>query len=374
MQTNYSWLKQVDKNLLKLNEIPLLKIKAFDFNELSNAIANKFEISNFEINSKKIKISSFEDAIKNFKDYTYLSFASNDLNGDVFLLISNDDLNILISNLISKEEKEFQTPILKEGFYRYFILNVLNNIKQMEVFEDLSLNLVEKDLKAEDLFTIDLDVTINNQKIFPRLLITNDFRKSFVSYFINTPPMYAKKVSESLLLTLNAKIAYVDLSYDDFKKIKPNDFVILDRSTYDIEHNKGKATLMLDDLPIFQAKISKNKIKILDFANYFEENKTMKEEDVPKLDEEITNEEIVEVKDQEENVNPLQSMPVTLTVEAARFKITLDKLMNMQPGNVLDLSVHPEQGVDLSVNGQKIGRAELVNLGETLGIRIIEMG
>jgi flagellar motor switch protein FliN/FliY len=100
----------------------------------------------------------------------------------------------------------------------------------------------------------------------------------------------------------------------------------------------------------------------------------MKEEDVSKLEEDISNEEIVEVNDQEENVNPLQSMPVTLTVEAARFKITLDKLMNMQPGNVLDLSVHPEQGVDLSVNGQKIGRAELVNLGETLGIRIIEMG
>jgi flagellar motor switch protein FliN/FliY len=374
MQTNFSWLKQVDKNLLKLNEIPLLKIKPFDFKELSSAIANKFEIDSFEITSKKIQISSFQDAIKNFKDYTYLSFSSNDLNGDVFLLISNDDLNILINNLISNKEKEFQTPILKEGFYRYFILNVLNNIKQMEIFEDLSLNLVEKDLVKEDLFLLDLNIEINDQKVFPRLLITNDFRKSFVSYFINTAPMYARKVSKSLMLTLNAKIAHVDLSYDDFKKIKPNDFVILDRSTYDIEHNKGKATLMLENLPIFQAKISKNKIKILDFANYFEENKTMKEEDIDKLEEDISNEEIVEVDDQEENVNPLQSLPVTLTVEAARFKISLDKLMNMQPGNILDLAVHPEQGVDLSVNGQKIGRAELVNLGETLGIRIIEMG
>ena len=48
--------------------------------------------------------------------------------------------------------------------------------------------------------------------------------------------------------------------------------------------------------------------------------------------------------------------------------------MNMQPGNLLDLAIHPQRGVNLIVNGQKIAKGELVNLGETLGVRILEMG
>ncbi|NGX56141.1 MAG: hypothetical protein K1060chlam5_00376 [Candidatus Anoxychlamydiales bacterium] len=374
MQTNYSWLKQIDKSLLNLSNIPLLRIKPFNFDEFSSLIANKFKLDTLKIISKKPSVKSLEEATDSFKDYTYLSFESKDLDGTIFLLLSNEDIDILTQNLIAPNEKPFTTPVLKEGFYRYFILNVLNYLKDMNFFEDLSINLVEKSLENKNMISLDFNVNINNKEISPRLLITNEFKKNWNKYFINTLPVYAKKISKSLMVTLNAQIAHVTLSYEDFKKIKPNDFVILDKSTYDIVHSKGKATLLLQNLPIFQAKISKSKIKILDFANYFEENKNMKEKDIPKLDEEITNEEIVEVSNQEENPSPLQNMPITLTVEAARFKISLDKLMNMQPGNILDLSVHPEQGVDLSVNGQKIGRAELVNLGETLGIRITEMG
>jgi flagellar motor switch protein FliN/FliY len=53
--------------------------------------------------------------------------------------------------------------------------------------------------------------------------------------------------------------------------------------------------------------------------------------------------------------------------------MTVDHLMKLSPGNFLELPIHPEQGVNLTVNGQKIGRGELVYLGEQLGIRILEL-
>ena len=53
--------------------------------------------------------------------------------------------------------------------------------------------------------------------------------------------------------------------------------------------------------------------------------------------------------------------------------MTLDKLMHLTPGNTLELPVHPDQGVNLTINGQIIGKAELLYLGEELGIRILEI-
>jgi len=69
----------------------------------------------------------------------------------------------------------------------------------------------------------------------------------------------------------------------------------------------------------------------------------------------------------------LKELPVHLTVELSRIRITLEKLMELTPGNLIELPIHPDQAVKLTVNGQLVGNAELVHLGETLGIRILNL-
>jgi len=66
-------------------------------------------------------------------------------------------------------------------------------------------------------------------------------------------------------------------------------------------------------------------------------------------------------------------VPLSVTVEVARLSITLNKLLALQPGNTLDLAITPEQGVNLTVNGKIVGRGELMQIGETLGIQITEV-
>ncbi|MCC6127583.1 MAG: FliM/FliN family flagellar motor switch protein, partial [Chlamydiae bacterium] len=61
-------------------------------------------------------------------------------------------------------------------------------------------------------------------------------------------------------------------------------------------------------------------------------------------------------------------------VELARLKMTLERLTQLAPGNVLELPIETDQIVILSVGGKKIGKAELVYLGENLGVRILELG
>jgi len=61
-------------------------------------------------------------------------------------------------------------------------------------------------------------------------------------------------------------------------------------------------------------------------------------------------------------------------IEIGQIQMTMEKLLLLEPGNVLDLNINPENGVDLVVNGKRIGKAELVRLGESIGIRILELG
>lgn len=67
-----------------------------------------------------------------------------------------------------------------------------------------------------------------------------------------------------------------------------------------------------------------------------------------------------------------EEIPVTVTVEVGRLQVSLQKLMELQPGNILELDVHPENGVDLVVNGRCIGKGELLKLGDALGVRILD--
>ncbi len=80
----------------------------------------------------------------------------------------------------------------------------------------------------------------------------------------------------------------------------------------------------------------------------------------------------VSKKAPEKSIAP-QDIPLYIAVEVGRFQMTLDKMMELQAGNTLNLHVKPEDGVDLVVNGKRIGRGELLRFGDTLGVRITEI-
>ncbi|WP_250223613.1 FliM/FliN family flagellar motor switch protein, partial [Chlamydia psittaci] len=48
--------------------------------------------------------------------------------------------------------------------------------------------------------------------------------------------------------------------------------------------------------------------------------------------------------------------------------------LNLSQGSILNLNgIHPSRGVDLVLNGAKVGRGEIVSLGDVLGIRVLEV-
>jgi len=76
----------------------------------------------------------------------------------------------------------------------------------------------------------------------------------------------------------------------------------------------------------------------------------------------------------EEPIVPVTQVPMALTVELGQIEISLEKLIALEPGNILDLEVHPEEGVQLVVNGKVVGKGEIIQIGESLGVRVLELG
>lgn len=81
----------------------------------------------------------------------------------------------------------------------------------------------------------------------------------------------------------------------------------------------------------------------------------------------------VEEPPQQQMVSP-KKVPISLTVEVAKMRMNLDKLLKLKPGNVLELGVQPEKGVNLVANGQCVGKGELVQVGDVIGVKITKLG
>ncbi|KIA78760.1 Type III secretion basal body protein [Parachlamydia acanthamoebae] len=70
----------------------------------------------------------------------------------------------------------------------------------------------------------------------------------------------------------------------------------------------------------------------------------------------------------------IDDIPLVITAEVGRIQMTVKKLVELQPGNLLELNVHPEDGIDLVVNGKRVARGELLSIGDALGVRVLEIG
>ena len=69
----------------------------------------------------------------------------------------------------------------------------------------------------------------------------------------------------------------------------------------------------------------------------------------------------------------LRKIPVTLTLEVGSADVTLDQLMGLEHGSVVELDMLAGAPLVIKVNGTAIGRAEVVVSGENYGLKVLEL-
>jgi flagellar motor switch protein FliN/FliY len=73
---------------------------------------------------------------------------------------------------------------------------------------------------------------------------------------------------------------------------------------------------------------------------------------------------------QDAHLEIILDVPLTLSVEIGRARLTIRDLLQLSPGSVVKLDRRAGDPMDIMVNGCLIAKGEVVVAGETFGIRI----
>lgn len=354
-----SYIREIDEIPLFGNSLPL------NLEDLSASLATQFGVEDFTVRLKKQEWKEKEDLKTGMKGKLFISpIYLSPLEEPVYWVMTKADKDKLTAQMFSNNKKKAPvSQVIQDGFYRFLLLEALSGTQALEPIQQMSLCLEEDcDLPDENALCIDLEIAFQGSTSWGRCLITDVFRKKWVQHFSAFPPQYTPtQLAQHLPLEIGIKIGSVQLLTKEWKKLKKGDFILPDAIA-----TENKGILILGGTPLFQVYIHQNQIELLDYA--FNVEDSMEESELTPID---TLSHKLETVEKESKA--IKDLPLHVSVELARLKIPLDQLMALSPGNLLELPSLADKKISLIVNGQKIGVAELVYLGETLGLKVLEI-
>ncbi len=391
-----SWIQEIQSTLIDMKAIPLFgHFPPFPWEEYAQKIAALLKAQECKIYPRQTGVKSGSDILAGLgASPICVALDLTPLSSQVYWVMGREDVASLTALALtsSPESQGFSSAKFQEGFYYYLCTEAVQAIGALKTLGDLSLKIgVLHSLPQEEAVCTDVELSLSDQTFWGRLVCPASFHKEFKTHFSQEKPGLLKNaLRQEMDVTVQLELGYTSLSWNAWKNVKAGDFILLDRCSFDPVAHKGTATVTLKQTPLFRARIKDTHLKIVDYALYQQENTPMnpkgKEEEDPHPQDPFDAEDLSSTEMEEEthlwaeeaeNAEQLISpgdVPITLSIELARLQINLDKLLQLSPGNVLELPVRPEQGVDVVAEGKKIAKAELVKLGEVLGIKILRVG
>lgn len=418
--TTYEWLRHIPGFLLQFDETPLTgEAVPFPWKELQQGLSQVTNIKDIKIEPSDIQWRSANDYAQDISSPEILSFGISGMEGAVSWLLPKNDLIFLSSLLLTQEKEPLTTidPEYLDGIHHFFALETLQLISDTY---DSSLNIQikeEKSLPEEAALSIDIRITVGARILAGRLLLSTAFRKAWAIRSSQQKKQQATGTDflENIPVLVHLEAGNVVLGRKEWEGVNLGDFLILDHCSMDPTETKSRVTMKVNGTSIFRAKVKEGALKILELSTIEKVDKAMErtpdeeeeyndleegsdeefdfeEMDLEESEEEFSDkEEMQGISEREEKASagpkviskeatkapapqPFHPMdiPLSISVEVGRLQMSVKKLIELEPGNLLELDIKPENNVDLIVNGKLIATGELLKIGETLGVRILQ--
>ncbi len=434
VRSPYDWIREIQPILKDLDAIPLTgSAPPFPWEELSLRISQSFDRPGISIEPGELTWRTKEQLFEGLGDAPFpIVFAIPTLRGQVDWVMPEQEIALLEAILLTKETHplSFQDISLRESFYRFFALEVLYNLSQISFDKSIAPILSKQPAQEpQDALCFDILLKYKEHVIVGRLIISPDLRQSWVDHYANKgPSKLFQDLAESVFITAHLEAGHAQMNLKEWQTVEEGDFILLDSCSLDPEHlTNGRVIITINGRQAFRAKLKDHQVKILELPLYqevhahmakekdqnhhFDDEEPTETEETSEFDSsdeewlandseelefesESTESEQNEVepeietaqprkeiskpgkKSEEQNSGPITAdkISIHLTVEVGRIKMTVDRLLKLEPGNLLELEVHPEDGVDLTVNGDSVGKGELVKIGDLLGVRVLQLG
>jgi flagellar motor switch/type III secretory pathway protein FliN len=368
----------VEKALYSLDPTLLIKKWDFDLEKFTSNLQDHLGLNDLKIQANNGRLVLKKDL--SVKENILIPFLMTPIEGTIYWSIPKKDLNTLFSKIAGMDKEDYTIPSIQEGLTEFIVLKILTLLSDTPEMKPFSLKRhSDHSLKENAYFIVPFQGTINDKSFSFDLLIDVQFKKHFNEYWKDMPSSKQDLWENSLSLPLHFLIGKTTLSQNEMKHLKIGDVLLFDHKLYDPKQKKMKALCSLGNINLFFVKIKNQQIKITELANleenpmeekHFEENEHFEEELKTEETEEIKEKPIIS---KEEKLTSLKEIPVCVVAEMARISLPLNQLLELQIGSYLPVSLNPDEPINLTVNDAIVGKAELVYIGETIGMRILSL-
>lgn len=449
--SSYDWVRSIDPNLAKLDSIPLTgSFPSFPWEEFSLGLARTFDREGLAVKPGEVSWRAKDDLLEGLEGTSFpLAVSIPSLKGQVSWVMPAQEIPMLATLLLTKDfhPSPLDNRALSESFYHFFALEVLYQFN--EALADPSLTPLLTDpatLPNQDSLCIDISLKLQNHTIDGRLIVSPEFRLSWVDHFARKQkqPPFSQELAQAVDATIHLVAGSTHLSLADWMQVQMGDFIILDNCSFDPDTLTGRLLLTINDKQIFQAKYKEGMLKILQLPQLREAETSMAEQhdDPDELDDDLESSdenddessdenddfsededlfsdadddlfseeeedaeskeesEVLELKEEsekeekteeasngqreasEEEPSPSETsrliapeeIPISLVVEIGKVHLTMAQLLSMEPGNLLETDIHKDDKVNLTVNGKRVGKGELIRIGDVIGVRVVQIG
>ena len=374
-----NWMKHVESVAIGAQDIPMWgSVPSFPWEAFTNELQTALGIQKLKITGGSAEWKKGSEILAGMgRSPLQLAVEMSPLKGSFSIVFPSEDFSKLSSWAIHPEAGSdgFSDPYLQKGFFRYLSIEGISIIDRLQIFQGLTPKMIDMPLAKEDAYCVDVAIEHEGETIWGRMICPTLFQESFKHHFAQDWNFsIPSQLYQEMMVDVSLSAGESELSQENWLKLQEGDFVLLDHCSYYPKLKKGTFQLAVDNTPLFQAKVKEDAIKLLDYAHYFED-KPMDNENFEKPYDDSMEEEAVSVEDAPGSpmLSP-KKVPVSLTIEVARLKMNLDKLLKLKPGNVLELGVQPEIGVNLVANGKCVGKGELLQIGDVIGVKITKLG
>lgn len=421
-QLPYDWIRTLTAELVGIDQLTMGAAPPFPWKDFGDYLADNLQCDRLRIAAPAVEWRTQAEALQGVANPIALKFTASGTPGAVWLLVGKNEIIELIAALLQTPDLVKNLPQIDasylEGFYLFIALQLLQSLKAFQFDQSIPYTFEGVAPLAEEAFLcLDCWVELPGVKFLSRIAVGTSFHKGWQQRYTLSPRdllLYAPG-AEQILTTVHLEAGKVAISQELWRQLELGDVLLLDSCTIQPDFAKAKVLLTVRGTPMYRARLKKGSLKILEFplilnasddmSDEYDEDDTYSDmdfddhlsedlsEDGNEQDEEALNHSDAHrhatAEEQHADATGLatpaaaeggskfvavEDIPLTITLELGRIQMSVHQLVALQPGNILELDINPEEGVDLAVAGKKIARAELIRIGDHFGARIIEKG
>lgn len=241
------------------------------------------------------------------------------------------------------------------GFHYYFVAEMSRVLQNLQWIPSASWKLAGDAIfslrslaDSGEVHVIDVTCRLGEKQFMFNLLLPEAMMVNLDKFFDEIDiPFDVKRINQTLPLTVSIELGHCNISNEEWSAVVPGSFIVLDSCMFDPDTDDCSAIVTIKGNSFFGGRfenLNTGEFKITTYTN--------------------------NISGSENNdSNPgIQR----LAIEVARSSLTVQDFIKIMPGYTFNLGINPKQGVDLMMGGQKVGRGEVMSLGDVLGVRVIE--